>query len=69
MSISFVVEFVHFLMFTFSYAFLILIDQVKPIRELVFSWQKMEFNSWPALLDEVQDQCEVNAGKVNQSYL
>ncbi|TQE13576.1 hypothetical protein C1H46_000907 [Malus baccata] len=39
-------------------------DQVKPIRELVFSWQKMEFNSWPALLDEVQDQCEVNAGKI-----
>ncbi|KAM1135785.1 hypothetical protein TB1_033293 [Malus domestica] len=39
-------------------------DQVKPIRELVFSWQKMEFNSWPALLDEVQDLCEVNAGKI-----
>lgn len=25
----------------------------------------MEFGSWPALLDEVQDQYEINAGKVN----
>ena len=44
------------------------IDQLEPIRALVSSWKKMEFGSWPALLDEVQDQYEINAGKVNHSY-
>lgn len=43
----------------------LLIDQVKSIHELVYSWRKMELRSWPALLDEVQDQYEINAGKVN----
>jgi hypothetical protein len=44
------------------------IDQLEPIRVLVSSWKKMEFGSWPALLDEVQDQYEINAGKVNHGY-
>lgn len=43
----------------------LLIDQVKSIIDLVYSWRKMELRSWPALLDEVQDQYEINAGKVN----
>ncbi|KAJ0075983.1 hypothetical protein Patl1_33593 [Pistacia atlantica] len=38
-------------------------DLLEPITSLVCSWQKMEFESWPALLDEVQDQYESNAGK------
>ena len=43
-----------------------LIDQVKnPIYDGVMSWRKLELGSWPALLDEVQDQYEINAGKVN----
>ncbi|PWA35185.1 ATPase [Artemisia annua] len=28
--------------------------QLDPIIDLVSTWQKMEFESWPALLDEVQ---------------
>ncbi|KAM0041816.1 hypothetical protein Hdeb2414_s0011g00370671 [Helianthus debilis subsp. tardiflorus] len=28
--------------------------QLDPITALVFSWQKIEFELWPALLDEVQ---------------
>ncbi|KAG7997478.1 hypothetical protein I3843_01G213100 [Carya illinoinensis] len=39
-------------------------DQLEPIHLLVSSWKKMEFGSWPALLDEVQDQYEINAGKL-----
>ncbi|KAK3220425.1 hypothetical protein Dsin_014395 [Dipteronia sinensis] len=39
-------------------------DLLEPITTLVCSWQKMEFDSWPALLDEVQDQYEINAGKL-----
>ncbi|KAK1575506.1 hypothetical protein Q3G72_006073 [Acer saccharum] len=39
-------------------------DLLEPITTLVCSWQKMEFDSWPALLDEVQDQYESNAGKL-----
>ncbi|XP_048233780.1 midasin isoform X2 [Ricinus communis] len=39
-------------------------DQLVPIIALVCSWQKMEFESWPALLDEVQDQYEINAAKL-----
>ncbi|KAG7014001.1 Midasin [Cucurbita argyrosperma subsp. argyrosperma] len=30
-------------------------EQLEPILELVSSWKKIEFDSWPALLDEVQD--------------
>ncbi|KAL0415065.1 UNVERIFIED_CONTAM: Midasin, partial [Sesamum latifolium] len=40
-------------------------DQLQPIFALVSSWHKMEFESWPALLDEVQSQFERNAGKLN----
>ncbi|KAG8656474.1 hypothetical protein MANES_04G142500v8 [Manihot esculenta] len=39
-------------------------DQLAPIIALVCSWQKMEFDTWPALLDEVQDQHEINAAKL-----
>ncbi|KAJ4717838.1 Midasin [Melia azedarach] len=39
-------------------------DLLEPISALVTSWQKMEFESWPALLDEVQDQYEKNASKL-----
>uniref|UniRef100_A0A2P2MUR1 Uncharacterized protein MANES_04G142500 n=1 Tax=Rhizophora mucronata TaxID=61149 RepID=A0A2P2MUR1_RHIMU len=39
-------------------------DQLQPIIPLVCSWQKMEFDSWPALLDEIQDQYEINAAKL-----
>ncbi|KAK6912183.1 LOW QUALITY PROTEIN: ATPase, dynein-related, AAA domain, partial [Dillenia turbinata] len=35
-----------------------------PIFDLVKSWQKIEFDSWPTLLDEVQHQHEINAGKL-----
>lgn len=43
----------------------VLLDDLEPILALVSSWEKMEFESWPALLDEVQEQYEINAGKVN----
>uniref|UniRef100_A0A6N2MX25 AAA+ ATPase domain-containing protein n=1 Tax=Salix viminalis TaxID=40686 RepID=A0A6N2MX25_SALVM len=39
-------------------------DQLEPISALVCSWQKMEFDSWPALLQEVQEQYDINAGKL-----
>ncbi|ONI15461.1 hypothetical protein PRUPE_3G044200 [Prunus persica] len=39
-------------------------DQVKPICDLVLLWQRMELESWPALLDEVQDRYEINAEKL-----
>ncbi|XVE88663.1 hypothetical protein DITRI_Ditri19aG0087500 [Diplodiscus trichospermus] len=39
-------------------------DQLEPLISLVCSWQKMEFDSWPVLLDEVQDQYEINAAKL-----
>ncbi|KAK4427378.1 Midasin [Sesamum alatum] len=39
-------------------------DQLQPIFALVSSWHKLEFESWPALLDEVQSQFERNAGKL-----
>ncbi|KAK4479548.1 hypothetical protein RD792_015065 [Penstemon davidsonii] len=38
-------------------------DQLERIFALVSSWYKLEFESWPALLDEVQSQFERNAGK------
>lgn len=47
----------------------LLIDQVKPICDLVLLWQRMELESWPALLDEVQDRYEINAEKVKLGYL
>lgn len=40
-------------------------DELEPIIFLVSSWQKLEFECWPALLNEVKAQFETNAGKVN----
>lgn len=37
---------------------------MEPIISLASSWQKMEFERWPTLLDEVQDQYELSARKV-----
>ncbi|XP_051115352.1 midasin [Andrographis paniculata] len=39
-------------------------DHLEPIFALVSSWHKLEFESWPALLNEVQYQFERNAGKL-----
>ncbi|XP_030490703.2 midasin isoform X2 [Cannabis sativa] len=39
-------------------------DQLEDIRILVESWQKLEFGSWPVLLDEVLHQYDLNAGKL-----
>ncbi|GFY97181.1 midasin-like protein [Actinidia rufa] len=39
-------------------------NELEPIFLLVSSWQKLEFESWPALLDEVQSQFEINARKL-----
>lgn len=44
------------------------IDQLEPILDLMSSWKKLEFGSWPSLLDEVQDQYEINAAKVSHGY-
>ncbi|KAF7137371.1 hypothetical protein RHSIM_Rhsim07G0217300 [Rhododendron simsii] len=41
--------------------------ELEPIFHLVASWQKLEFECWPALLDEVQTQFEINAGNVNHN--
>ncbi|AAD10657.1 Hypothetical protein [Arabidopsis thaliana] len=38
-------------------------DLLEPIISLASSWQKVEFERWPTLLDEVQDQYELNARK------
>ncbi|KAK3037952.1 hypothetical protein RJ639_030657 [Escallonia herrerae] len=43
-------------------------DLLEPIFLLVSSWQKLEFESWPALLDDVQAQFETNAGKVEFTF-
>ncbi|KAI8548547.1 hypothetical protein RHMOL_Rhmol07G0280600 [Rhododendron molle] len=39
--------------------------ELEPIFHLVSSWQKLEFECWPALLDEVQTQFEINAGNIS----
>ncbi|KAM5581167.1 midasin-like [Rosa sericea] len=36
----------------------------KPIHDLLYAWRKLKLESWQALLDEVQDQYEINAGKL-----
>ncbi|CAJ1950871.1 unnamed protein product [Sphenostylis stenocarpa] len=41
----------------------LLSSQLKSVYDLLSSWQKMELDSWPALLDEVMDQFENNAVK------
>lgn len=43
----------------------VFLDQLEPIVGLVSSWQKKEFECWPVLLDEVQDQYDMNAAKVS----
>ncbi|XP_062006900.1 midasin-like [Rosa rugosa] len=43
----------------------LLVNQVKkPIHDLLYAWRKLKLESWKALLDEVQDQYEINAGKL-----
>nr|XP_029123013.1 LOW QUALITY PROTEIN: midasin [Elaeis guineensis] len=39
-------------------------NELQPIYDLVSSWQKLELDCWPALLDDVQKQYEINAGKL-----
>ncbi|KAG4379536.1 hypothetical protein GLYMA_16G004800v4 [Glycine max] len=39
-------------------------NQFKSVYDLLSSWQKIELDSWPALLDEVMDQYENNAGEL-----
>lgn len=51
-----------------SLLIVVLVDQLEPIFALVSSWHKLEFESWPALLDEIQSQFEKNAGKVSFSF-
>ncbi|XP_071712181.1 midasin isoform X2 [Rutidosis leptorrhynchoides] len=38
--------------------------QLDPLIDLVSSWQKMELDTWPTLLDEVQAQFDTNAGQL-----
>lgn len=67
LNISPVTNLVLFILFFICFVFFFFglhIDQLEPILDLVFSWQKLEYEFWPALLDEVQDQCDINAGKV-----
>lgn len=39
-------------------------DQLQPIYDLVFSWQKWGVDCWPILLDGVQEQYEVNTSEL-----
>lgn len=39
-------------------------DQLQPAFALLLSWQKVELEAWPALLAEVEQQHDINAGKV-----
>ncbi|KAJ0981578.1 hypothetical protein J5N97_009833 [Dioscorea zingiberensis] len=39
-------------------------DQLQPMFALLLSWQKIELESWPALLAEVEQQHDINAGKL-----
>ncbi|XP_073036075.1 midasin-like isoform X3 [Primulina eburnea] len=39
-------------------------DQLEPIFTVISSWRKLEFESWPALLDEVESQIERSAAKL-----
>ncbi|XP_064960659.1 midasin-like isoform X3 [Musa acuminata AAA Group] len=41
-----------------------LTDLLHPIYSLISSWQKLELDCWPTLLDEVVEQYENNAGKL-----
>lgn len=37
---------------------------MEPIYSLVYAWQKIELDCWPKLLDGIEEQYELNAGKV-----
>lgn len=74
-SVFFIV--IHDPKYTFVFGFLcntkplqsvVLVDQLEPIFSLVSSWHKLEFESWPSLLDEVQSHFEKNAAKVSFLY-
>ncbi|MQL83108.1 hypothetical protein Taro_015594 [Colocasia esculenta] len=41
-----------------------LADHLEPVYLLVYSWQKIELDSWHNLLDGVEEQYEINAGKL-----
>lgn len=45
------------------------IDQLDPIMRLAISWQKMELESMPLLLLELQEQYEINAAKVTSGFM
>ncbi|KAL2338821.1 hypothetical protein Fmac_013267 [Flemingia macrophylla] len=44
-------------------------SQFKSVYDLLSSWQKIELDSWPALLDEVKEQYEINAAKISSGIL
>ncbi|WOL06186.1 midasin isoform X3 [Canna indica] len=41
-----------------------LTDLLHPIYSLISSWQKLELDCWSSLLDEVEEQYHINAGKL-----
>lgn len=45
------------------------IDQLDPIMRLAMSWQKMELEAMPLLLDELQEQYETNSAKVASGFM
>jgi len=40
-------------------------DHLPPIFLLVYSWQRLELDSWPLLLEEVQEKYDMDAVKVS----
>ena len=42
-------------------------DHLPPIFLLVYSWQRLELDSWPLLLEEVQEKYDMDA--VNVSFI
>ena len=42
-------------------------DYLPPIFLLVYSWQRLELDSWPLLLEEVQEKYDMDA--VNVSFI
>ncbi|KAH9296173.1 hypothetical protein KI387_039761, partial [Taxus chinensis] len=41
-----------------------LADELRPLSSLVIRWRKVEFECWPALMDAIEQQHEVNAEKL-----
>ncbi|XP_020530997.1 LOW QUALITY PROTEIN: midasin [Amborella trichopoda] len=39
-------------------------EQLQPVYFFICRWRKFEFDCWPALLDDLQEQHELNAGKL-----